>query len=174
MDAKLELGVGENYASVQCNLAGSPIEGQAQFFEGVRNVITHDPDHVRIGDVFIVVANRSLCSRGKENLGKAVTLLQSGGEGEPADGLRLDILFPPTSGQVAPNDALHREHTQRGYDHRTRCQLTRWVFASEVVWHVGKLAEPPGAQRRQDFSFTGHLWFEDVVKSTDAVACHHQ
>ncbi len=83
-------------------------------------------------DIFIVVADFSLCARRVDRLRQFVALRKAFRQPDSADGSVLLIACPAAARDVAAHDAFDRKHGELFYEHA----VPAVIFSAEELRHI--------------------------------------
>ena len=135
----------------------------------------------------LVVALLGLRRRREHRLRQALGLLQVRRQPGSVHRAAGAVLLPRRPGDVAADDALHREHLRFGGQHDPPRQIglcRRLLHRGRQVverrgdevagHHAGQLAEPEGRHGGQDPALVRDRLGHDDVERRDAIARHHQ
>ena len=133
-------------------------------------------------DINIMVTNFSLGAWGKDWLRQLLRLLKSLWQLNTANSAILLIAFPTAAGNIAANNALHRQHLQLLAHHAVALKLLLLeelrhifiIYGNHVVWHnVSSQIKPEFGHLGKNLSLLGDFVLENVVKSRNTICCNH-
>jgi hypothetical protein len=185
-EAELELGVGDDDAALAAPLGAPPVELQRHVADLGRQGLAHQVGGRRERDVLVVTLVR-LGRRGEHRLGQPVGLPQAVGQRGAVHGAGPAVLLPGRAGDVAPDDALHRQHLGAADQHDPAGQVGLVGHRAGVGrqvgdvgrlqvpgHHVGQLGEPERRHGGEHPALVGDRLAHHDVEGRDAVARHHQ
>ena len=129
-----------------------------------------------------MVTQLSLGARGKDRLRQLLGLLQPLRQLDAADSTVLLIALPAAAGDVATDDALHRQHGQLLAHHAVALELRLLeelrhiliINGNHVIWHnISSQIKPELGHLGKYLTLLSNLVLENVVKCGNTVSSYH-
>ena len=119
VEAKLELGVGDDDAPIEGVACGKGVQLECVVANLSRNRWADQRDDLVVADVLVVLADGSLGRRREDWLRQPIGHAQARRQLDPADPPGALVVLPARADQVAAHHRLDRQRPQTLNDHRT-------------------------------------------------------
>lgn len=185
--AKLELGVGNDDATLSGVLGGGVVDLECQLVNLVGKLLVSNllPGVIRV-DVLVMLTSRCLGARRVDGLGELLGHLHASGHRNTVDGTLGLVLLVGTASQVAANNSLDRDDLKFADKHAAVLELLGLICrdrggeikADKVSLEVGNTLgqdfKPVGRGESQNGALVGDTILHDYIKGRDSVRGHKE